>query len=87
MGQPPCALALREREGKIMVEVRRSEAAMETLLTCASVAHLAKVTPETVRAWNRRGWLPAMRTETGIRLFRRADVDALLRERGEKAMA
>src|SRR5574338_531619 len=50
----------------------------EQFLTCALVARRANVTPETVRDWNRRGRLPASRTASGIRLFRRADVDALI---------
>jgi DNA-binding transcriptional MerR regulator len=54
---------------------------MDALLTCALVARMANVTPETVRAWERRGVLPARRTASGIRLFKPADVEALIRHR------
>jgi DNA-binding transcriptional MerR regulator len=67
------------------MEVRTTEAEMVDLfLTCALVARMANVTPETVRSWERRGLLRAQRTASGIRLFRRGDVDALLRERQER---
>ncbi len=59
---------------------------VDAFLTCALVARLAEVTPETVRAWERRRLLPAQRTASGIRLFRRQDVDAFLRERQEKRL-
>lgn len=53
-----------------------------TLLLVSSVARLFGVTPASVRAWERSGKLKAMRTENGVRLFSRADVEALALKRG-----
>jgi DNA-binding transcriptional MerR regulator len=39
------------------------------------------VSPETVRLWERSGHLRALRTEGGVRLFDRRDVERLARER------
>jgi len=53
----------------------------EELLTVHDVAKLAGVTPASVRVWANLGRLPAERTVSGTRLFRRADVTKWLRER------
>ena len=45
-------------------------------------AHILKVSPETIRHWERIGILPAVKTERGVRLFDRRDVERLARERG-----
>ncbi len=37
--------------------------------------------PDTIRTWERRGRLHAQRTEGGIRLFKRLDVERLAAER------
>jgi excisionase family DNA binding protein len=51
-------------------------------LSTADASRLLGVTPATVRGMARRGALPvATTTESGIRLFRRADVEALARKR------
>jgi excisionase family DNA binding protein len=47
---------------------------MDRLLTCADVARLLNVVPDTVRDLERRGRIKAIRTPGGIRLFREADV-------------
>ena len=44
-------------------------------------AHILKVSPETIRHWERIGILPAVKTERGVRLFDRRDVEQLARER------
>ena len=55
------------------------------LLTVGDVARELDVAPETIRLWERLGKLPAQRTTSGIRLFRREDVDRLARERAGRA--
>jgi excisionase family DNA binding protein len=44
-------------------------------------ARILEVSPETVRHWERVGILPALKTERGVRLFDRRDVERLARER------
>lgn len=58
---------------------------MRELLTAGDVAHLASdVTPDTVRAWERAGKLPAAaKTPGGVRLFERAAVVLFLEQREE----
>lgn len=51
------------------------------LLTTQDVARADGVCAATVRQWERTGKLPAIRTASGMRLFRRADVDHLLAAR------
>lgn len=53
----------------------------DDLLTPAGVARLANVTPQAVRLWADQGRLPVLRTASGIRLFRRADVEHHLADR------
>lgn len=52
----------------------------ETLLT-SEAARALGVGEGTIRAWDRIGLLTASRTARGIRLFARADVERLARER------
>ena len=48
------------------------------LMTAGDVAKLlGNVTPATVRNWGDKRVLPMQRTRSGVRLFRRADVEAL----------
>lgn len=54
--------------------------ATDIVLT-AEVARMAGVVPATVRWWERTGQLPAQRTSSGTRLYLRADVERLVRER------
>ena len=59
---------------------------MEIYLTAADASRLLGVTAAAVRQMERRQELPAAtRTEGGIRLFRRADVEALVRRRERRA--
>jgi DNA-binding transcriptional MerR regulator len=54
----------------------------EAYLSTADAARLLGVTPAAVRGTARRGALPvATTTESGIRLFHRAEVAALARKR------
>jgi len=54
------------------------------LLTCAEAAKLLDVTPAAVRAMETRGEIKALRTLTGVRLFKRSKVEAVARERARK---
>lgn len=56
---------------------------MEKLLTPGDVARICVVSPDTVRLWERKGKLRGLRTESGIRLFRRRDVERLAAERAK----
>ena len=55
--------------------------ATSSLLLTSEVARLIGVAPETVRVWERTGRLAAAKTSSGVRLFARADVERLARER------
>ena len=58
---------------------------MNTLLTPADAARVLGCTPAAVRQMEARGTLKAAtRTEGGIRLFRRSDVERLARSRAKK---
>jgi DNA-binding transcriptional MerR regulator len=59
----------------------------DILLMSADVAKQAGVTSEMVRVWERAGRLRAMRTLSGVRLFRQADVTRLLKQRQRRAAA
>jgi DNA-binding transcriptional MerR regulator len=54
---------------------------MPKKMLSADVAKLLDVTPATVRLMERRGTLPAERTTSGVRLFDRADVERLAKDR------
>jgi DNA-binding transcriptional MerR regulator len=68
----------------VMKAEGQAAVAAVTFLTSADVARRAGVTPEMVRVWNRRGQLPAQRTEGGVRLFRSDDVARLLEVRAAR---
>lgn len=53
-------------------------AQVPALLTAPEVADQARVSPETVRRWARRGLLPAIELPSGALRFRAEDVEALL---------
>jgi DNA-binding transcriptional MerR regulator len=53
--------------------------------TVASVAQRARVSADTVRLWERRGLLRAIRTTSGVRLFLQRDVDVFLARRQKSA--
>jgi DNA-binding transcriptional MerR regulator len=54
---------------------------MKELLTTHAVAKSLNVAPDTVRFYERTGRLKAMRTTSGIRLFRAEDVEAFKAKR------
>jgi excisionase family DNA binding protein len=56
---------------------------MENLLTPADAARILGVVPATVRQMALSGRLPALRTESGMRLFHRSDVERLADARRE----
>ena len=59
---------------------------LDPVLT-TEAARILKVSPETIRHWERIGILPALKTERGVRLFDRRDVERLARERGGPEVA
>jgi excisionase family DNA binding protein len=50
---------------------------MDDIMLTAEVARFLGKSPETIRVYERRGKLRAMRTRGGVRLFRREDVQQL----------
>lgn len=61
--------------------------ANSALLLTGDVARILEVSPDTVRALERLGRLPALKTKRGVRLFDRRDVERLrlARERATQA--
>jgi DNA-binding transcriptional MerR regulator len=59
---------------------------METLLAPRDVGKMLNITTSAVVALDRRGRLHALRDSAGRRLFRRSDVERLLRERAKQAL-
>ena len=57
-----------------------AHAPIDPVLT-TEAARILHVSAETIRAWERVGILPAVKTERGVRLFDRRDVERLARER------
>ncbi len=60
--------------------MKRKETEDEFMLT-ADVSRETGAAAATVIWWERSGKLKALRTASGVRLFRRADVDKLVAER------
>lgn len=58
----------------------------DVLLLSAGAGRILNLTPAGVRALERRGELPAERTESGVRLFSRVDVERLARERAARRL-
>jgi len=54
---------------------------MDRLLTCADVAKLLNVVPDTVRDLERHGRIKAIRTPGGMRLFREDEVQRFVEAR------
>jgi excisionase family DNA binding protein len=50
------------------------------LLTPAEVGRLFRVSPKTVTRWARTGRISALKTMGGHRRFRRAEIEAVLRD-------
>lgn len=57
---------------------------IDPLLT-SEAARIIGVSPETIRAWEGSGRLPALKTGRGVRLFNRSDVEQLADERRRRA--
>jgi len=67
------------------MHMRKEFVPMEMYMSVADASRVLCVTPQTVRLMIRRGNLPvAARTEGGIHLFRRTDVETLASERAER---
>jgi DNA-binding transcriptional MerR regulator len=59
----------------------------EELLNISDASHIIDCSPSTVRNLEARGLLPAMRTRSGLRLFKLSDVQKAAKERAaEKEM-
>lgn len=58
---------------------------MPEFMTVGEVARALGVAADTVRWWTRIGRLNAMRTQTGVRLIERRDVEALAAARAVDA--
>ena len=56
----------------------------DDLMTATDAGRILGVSVDMVRVLARRGGLPFTSTVGGIRLFRRADVDALARQRAKR---
>ncbi len=56
----------------------------DDLMTAADAARILEISSDMVRLLARGGGLPFMSTVRGVRLFRRADVDALARARAKQ---
>lgn len=56
----------------------------QTKMMTAEVARFLNVVPNTVRGYESSGSLPADRTATGVRIFRRHDVEAFAKRRAKK---
>ena len=54
--------------------VYRRETSFEEYLLAGEFARLVEKTPATVRGWADTGRVQVLRTQTGVRLFRRSDV-------------
>lgn len=57
---------------------------MERYLTAKELAKQLSVTPATVHAWHRRGWIPALRAGRRPVLFSRTEVVEALQQRAKE---
>jgi DNA-binding transcriptional MerR regulator len=54
---------------------------MDEYLTTTDTARVLRVSTDSVRLYERKGLLPAIRTRSGVRLFLHADVMAFLEKK------
>ena len=64
--------------------ISKTLGAPDDLMMAADVGRILRISVDMVRLLARDGRLPFTSTVGGVRLFRRADVDALAREREAK---
>jgi predicted site-specific integrase-resolvase len=57
---------------------------MSELVDAKELAKRLKVTPATIHAWHRRGWIPCLRAGRRPVLFDDAEVQSALRRRAER---
>jgi excisionase family DNA binding protein len=62
----------------------KKQAGPDDLMTAADAARILEISSDMVRLLARGGGLPFLATVRGVRLFRRADVDALARARAKQ---
>ena len=60
---------------------------MCNLVNADELAALLRVTPATIHAWHRRGWIPCLRAGRRPVLFDVASVEQAMRERGGQKVA
>jgi excisionase family DNA binding protein len=61
-----------------------NEGATSELMTAGEAARALGISVQTVRSWADRGVLAATRTEGGMRLYRRVDVERYATERSQR---
>lgn len=61
--------------------------ALTDVLLTSEVSRICGVSAQTVRLWERRGILPASKTDNGVRLFRRDDVERVAAARAASRKA
>ena len=57
---------------------------MEIFLMTSDASKILEVSADTVRLYERTGKLAAIKTQSGVRLFKKQDVDRLARDRARK---
>jgi excisionase family DNA binding protein len=60
---------------------------LNKFLLTSEVARIFEVVPATIRLWERQGRIKAVRTNGGVRLFNRRDVERLARERERETVS
>lgn len=58
---------------------------MNEYLTASQLADRLQVTPATIHAWQRRGWIPCLRAGRQPVLFELSEVLSALRQRGSRS--
>jgi hypothetical protein len=70
-----------------VAHVARHEPTQAHYLLTNEAARLIGVAPQTIRVWERNGQLPADRTASGVRLFRRETCEQVKQQRDSRRAA